>query len=127
VLAACGQQTQPEQLVAVDSSAQSRDLRLLRTLSPGAFREIPQKLDVNVVFIGYEQGSGARGVNPGSFRAGLPQQYRAVNRIPSTYSEFSGGGKEFTGNRFSYQYNLKFAKKNFEDRFFQYLSSIAVK
>jgi hypothetical protein len=127
VLAACGQQAQPEQLVAVDPQAQSRDLRLLSTLKPGAFREIPQKLNVNVVFIGYGQGTGAREVDPGKFRAGLPQQYRTVNRIPSLYSEFAGGDKEFSGNRFNYQYNLKFARKNFEDRFFQYLSSIAVK
>jgi hypothetical protein len=128
VLAACGQSPQPpEQLVAVKGTAPERDLRLLRTLSPGAFREIQQKLNVNVVFIGYNQGSGVRDVNPSAFRDGLPQNYRTVNRLPTAYSEAVGGGKEFSGNSFSYRYDLKFAKQSFEDRFFKYLSSIAVK
>jgi hypothetical protein len=124
LLASCGQQAPTEQLVAVDPSGQSRDLRLLRTLKPGDVREIKQKLDVNVVFIGYEQGKGDRAIDAGTFRAGLPQQYRAVNRVPSFYLT---SGKEITGNAFSYKYNVTFARQNFEDRFFQYLSSIAVK
>ncbi len=125
LLSACGQPTPTDQLVAADSGAQSRDLRLLRTLSPGAVREIKQKLDVNVVFIGYQPGKGALEVDASAFRAGLPQQNRAVNRSASFY--LKPGEKDFAGNAFSYKYNLTFARQNFEDRFFKFLSSIAVK
>ena len=45
----------------------------LSTLAPGAFREIPQNLKVNVVFVGFQQGSGPNQIDTAAFQATLPK------------------------------------------------------
>jgi hypothetical protein len=92
----------------------------LATLEPGGLRNIEHNLPVNIVFIGYEPGGGAQPVNEAAFRAGLPNIYRAINRIPSLYGE-----RQFTGLTYNYEYNIVFADTAYEDAFFQYLSGIA--
>src|SRR6185295_15580228 len=44
----------------------------LTTLSPGAPVEIHQDLDVNVVLIGFQQGSGPQQIDSNRFRSLLP-------------------------------------------------------
>ena len=93
----------------------------LTTLQPGGFRTIEQDLNINVVFVGYEPGSGSMNIDESAFLNALPETYRTVNRYPSFYF-----GNQFLGLTFNYDYNLVYADADFEDAFFGYLSSIAV-
>ena len=90
------------------------------TLQPGQFREIEQNLQINVVFVGYRTFAN---VNQTIFRSGLPRTYRAINRSPSEYDP--NGEPDFTGNKFSFTYNIVNSTQAFEDAYFAYLSSIA--
>jgi hypothetical protein len=90
------------------------------TLQPGQFRQINQSLQINIVFVGYHQGSGPRDINEGAFLAGLPNSYNSVNRIPEYY-----GLPSPTGLGFTYNYNLVYANSAFENAFFTYLGSIS--
>lgn len=93
----------------------------LNTLEPGGFQTIDQDLDINIVFVGYEQGAGYQDIDESAFLAELSHTYRPVNRYPSFYF-----GNEFLGLTFNFDYNLHYADLAFEDSFFSYLSSIAV-
>src|SRR5262245_51570383 len=75
------------------------------TLQPGQFREINQTLPINIVFVGYEQGTGPRDINESAFRFWLPQTYHSVNRIPNDVY----GLNSPTGLAFNYSYNLVYA------------------
>lgn len=88
----------------------------LDVLDPGGFTEIQQDLEVNVVFLGYDQAD----IDEQAFTDGLPSQYRPVNRFPSFY-----GANEFLGLTFDFDYNLVYADQTFEDDFFGYLKDIA--
>src|SRR5688572_9900138 len=90
------------------------------TLQPGGFRNIQLDLPINIVFIGFEPGTGVQQINDSRFRSGLPNTYRPLNRIPSLY-----GNQEFTGLTYNYDHNLVYANSAFEDAFFTYMSSIA--
>ena len=92
----------------------------LDTLEPGGFKDIEQDLTTNVVFVGYEPGTGHTDIDQAAFLAELPDTYRPVNRFPSDYK-----GNEFLGLTFNYEYNLVYADHDFEDNFFDYLGSIA--
>jgi hypothetical protein len=92
----------------------------LDTLDPGGFLNLEQELDINVVFVGYEEGAGPRDINEGDFLGELPGEYRTINRFPSFYL-----GNQFLGVDFTYDYNLVYADTAFEDAFFGYLDSIA--
>jgi len=80
------------------------------TLKPGETTTISQALKVNVVLLGFEAGTGMQQVDQAALLSGLP-----------TALDQPGESLEFT-----YRYNLIQANKSFEDRFFAYLSSIAV-
>lgn len=45
------------------------------SLHPGQFQRIEQNLQINIVFVGYHQGSGPRDINETAFRSVLPQSY----------------------------------------------------
>jgi hypothetical protein len=90
------------------------------TLVPGGFTNINQDLTVNIVFIGYEPGSGPQDINGAAFVSELPEMYRTVNRYPSFYF-----GNEYMGVDFNYDFNLVFSDTAFEDAFFGHLSSVA--
>jgi len=92
----------------------------LSTLDPGGFLNLEQDLNINVVFVGYEQGGGSMDINETAFMDELPEMYRTINRYPSFYF-----GNEFLGVDFSFDYNLVYADSTFEDAFFGYLDSIA--
>lgn len=95
------------------------------TLRPGQFQEINQNLEVNIVFVGYEQGSGARDINEAMFRAGLPNRYRAIVITPSLYVPSNEEDDQiWNGNSYGYNYNLVYANQTFEDAYFSYLLSI---
>ena len=92
------------------------------TLRPGQFQEINQDLDVNIVFVGYEQGTGPRDINEAVFRAGLPGRYRAIAISPSLYIPSNEEEDQiWNGNSYDYNYNLVYANQNFEDAYFNFL------
>jgi len=93
---------------------------LFTVLQPGQTREIDQNLQINVVFVGFEPGYLPRDINESAFLSGLPNEYRAVNRVPSFYGLESPAGLLFTFN-----YNVVYANATFENAYFNYLTSIA--
>ena len=93
----------------------------LSTLAPGAFREIPQNLKVNVVFVGFQQGSGPNQIDTAAFQTTLPKTYNAIHRYPYFY-----GTRQPVGNSFAFTYNVKVADSAYESQLFNYLNSIAV-
>jgi hypothetical protein len=96
----------------------------LTTLRPGQFREINQDLQVNIVFVGYEQGTGPRDINEAAFRAGLPNRYRAMAITPSLYIPSNDEDDQiWNGNSYDYNYNLVYANQAFEDAYFSFLSA----
>lgn len=92
----------------------------LDTLEADRFQRLHQELTINIVFVGYEAGSGDREVDVDDFLAELPREYRATNRIPRLYGIPSEVGVDFT-----YDYDVVFTDEAFEDDFFEYLGSIA--
>ena len=68
----------------------------LSTLEPGGFREITQDLNINIVFVGYEPGSGAMQIDQAAFTSELSSSYRPVLRYPSFYL-----GNQFQGLTFT--------------------------
>ena len=121
LMASCNQTPTPDSAQA----AAAQDLRgrpiELETLQPGKFQFVHQNLKINLVFVGYNQGDGPRGVNLNTFKKILPSKYKAVNRGPSFY-----GTNDYAGTSFGYDYKIKFAGKDFENAFFKHLSSIAI-
>ncbi len=96
----------------------------VHTLKPGQFREIEHNLNVNLVFVGYEQGSGPQDINEQRFRELLPGTHRGVARFPSDPDSFSNG-TFYTGQKYTFSHNIVYADAAFENAFFGYLTSIA--
>ena len=94
---------------------------VLTTLEPGGFRNIPQTLDVNVVFLGYNPGATPLGINLANFSNVLPTTYRPIHRYPAFY-----GIRQEMGLTFQFNYKPVFTSDTYENAFFAYLSSIAV-
>lgn len=120
-LAACG--NAPQSATQGDPLAeqgQAAPAPTLTTLAPGKKQELNQKLKINVVFVGYEKGSGAQQVNEAAFRKELPGAYRTISRYPSFY-----GLPAELGINFQYDYNVVFADSAYEDQFFGYLNTQA--
>jgi hypothetical protein len=90
------------------------------TLQPGGFRTIGQTLPVNIVFVGYESGSGPRDIQAAAFQGQLPSSYRVKNRYPAFY-----GLPADLGLAFTYSYRIVYAGSAFENAFFAYLAGIA--
>ncbi len=92
----------------------------LTTLQPGAFRNISQTLDINVVFVGYEPGTGPRDIDESKYRSHLPQTYRPIHRDGLLY-----GLTQYVGLTFGYNYRVTYTDAAWENRFFTYLGGIA--
>ncbi len=92
----------------------------LSVLQPGGFTTISQTLPINIVFVGFEQGTGSLEIDQGDLLAGLPAAYDAINRSPYFY-----GLPAKLGLHFDFNYNLTFADTTFENAFFGYMDSIA--
>jgi len=75
---------------------------------------------VNIVLVGYEDGTGPRDINLPVFRAGLSNTHRPRVRIPAS----AYGVIEDLGLSFRYQYNVVFANSAFESAFFSYLNGL---
>jgi hypothetical protein len=88
----------------------------LTTLQPGAFREIAQDLDVNVVFVGFASGA----VDQAKFLEALPASYRSIHRYQNFY-----GVRQSTGNLFNFRYKIVRADAAYANALFTQLSSIA--
>jgi hypothetical protein len=96
------------------------------TFQPGQKREINQDLPINIVFVGYQPGSGPRDINEAVFRAGLPHRYRALDIGPSLYIPSNVESDQiWNGNSFDYNYNIVYASQAFEDAYFNYVPTIS--
>ena len=97
------------------------------TLQPGQFREINQNLQVNIVLVGYHQGTGPRDINEAAFRAGLPHRYRTLDVGPSSYIPGNNESDAvWIGNSFNYNYNIVYANQAFEDAYFNFVPTISI-
>lgn len=92
----------------------------LSVLKPGGFTTISQTLPVNIVMVGFEQGTGSLEIDQGNLLADLPAAYDAINRYPYFY-----GLPAKLGLHFDFNYNLTFADTTFENAFFSYMDSLA--
>ncbi len=92
----------------------------LVTLGPGETITLQQELPVNVVFVGYEQGSGDMEVDADTFADGLPETYETINRFPAFYGLPASAHINFT-----YDFNAIWADEEFEDAFFGALTGLA--
>ena len=92
----------------------------LETLGPGETITLQQELPVNIVFVGYEQGSGDMEVDADAFADGLPATYETINRFPAFYGLPASAHINFT-----YDFNLVWADDAFEDAFFGALTDLA--
>ena len=106
-------------VVAVFTFAPASAQPTFTTLQPGQFREIEQNLRINIVFVGYRTFAN---VNTAFLLANLPKTYRAVNRAPSGET----GQLDFSGNKFTFSYNIVNSTQAFDDAYFAYLNTIAV-
>lgn len=97
--------------------------RGFQAFRPGESVEIEQELTINIVFVGYKQGSGAQQIDLEEFKKNLPSSYSTVERIPTAY--LNKPNKALSGNRFTYKYNIRFANQSFEDAFFAKLNALA--
>ncbi len=88
----------------------------LRHLDPGGQPSLGEKVPVNVVFLGYDR----RDVNGGEFLRGLADTYE-----PEVLSRRWYGGQEKLGISSRYDYDLTFADRRYEDRFFDRLKTLA--
>jgi hypothetical protein len=103
-------------LLALSSGAAAAG-QSLTTLQPGAFREIVQDLEVNVVFVGF---AAPHAVDEERFKRALPASYQSIHRYPTYY-----GARQPTGNRFNFRYRIVQADAAYANALFGYLSTIA--
>ena len=88
----------------------------LQVLHPGFEGWFVQPLRVNVVFVGYEAGSGPRDVDPARLLSGLPSVTASFADIPLEW------GRVIPAHvAFELDYRLRFAHQEFEDAFFSHL------
>jgi hypothetical protein len=85
-------------------------------LNPGGQPRLTERIPVNVVFVGYDQPAISRSAYLGA----LPRRYEPVVRSRLFY-----GIEEKLGLSYTYDYNVKFADRTYEDRFFAELSRLA--
>jgi hypothetical protein len=89
------------------------------TLDPGGTLVIKQQIPINIVFVGYEKGSGDQDIRHDDFVKGLPTNYRPVSR-----SKWYYGVTEVLPIAYTYKYNIVYASTAFEDAFFGYLEDV---
>ena len=85
-------------------------------LHPGGQPKLAEKVPVNVVFLGYEPSQVARS----QFLAKLPKKYEPVVRYRLVY-----GITEKLGIKYTYDYNVSYSDRAYEDKFFRQLGRIA--
>lgn len=85
-------------------------------LNPGKKARIHERVDVNLVFVGYEEDQ----VDESDFMAELPHTYKPIVRSRLWY-----GLTEYLGITYNYDYNTHWANSRYEDSFFETLSGLA--
>ncbi|MCW2503715.1 MAG: hypothetical protein JWO79_1999 [Actinomycetia bacterium] len=85
-------------------------------LNPGGQPNLTEKVKVNVVFVGYEPTQ----VNKGAFTGALPKTYEPVARSRLPY-----GITEKLGLKYTYDYQVQYTSKAYEDKFFTKLKGLA--
>jgi hypothetical protein len=86
-------------------------------LNPGGVTRFAERVRVNVVFVGFDEGDAAWS----AVRSELPATAEPIVRSRAFY-----GISEPLGLRYSYDYRPHYTSKSWEDGFFRHLSSIAV-
>jgi len=86
-------------------------------LNPGGQPKLTEKVPVNIVFLGYDRTE----VNQREFTAGLAKTYEPVDRYPSMYA----GSPQKLGIKYTYDYNITYADKAYQDKFFKRLGQLA--
>jgi hypothetical protein len=92
----------------------------LQILSPGLEAWFLMPMTVNVVFVGYEQGSGPLDIDEARFTAGLPQFSASWASGPLFYGRLVP-----TNVAWTFDYRVQFTERAFEDEFFGYLAGNA--
>ena len=77
--------------------------------------DLSEELPINLVFLGYDE----RAVDTEAFTKKLPKASQPIIRSRSWYGKTEG-----LGIRYTFDYNIGFAPKSYEDRFFGYLKDI---
>ena len=85
-------------------------------LQPGETVTFTQRVPINIVFLGYEQGQ----INTQAVMNQLPGAYEPVVRYP----QFYGLQGRDMGLRFNFDYHTSFTGTPLENRFFRYLNNI---
>jgi hypothetical protein len=85
-------------------------------LDPGGQPTLVEELPVNVVFVGFDRDQ----VVQSDFEEGLPETYEPVVRARLGY-----GVEEKLGITYEYDYRIKFASAQYENRLFSELSRLA--
>lgn len=87
-------------------------------LNPGGQADLRERVPVNVVLVGYDRDD----VNVARMRAGLANAYEPVVRSRLWY-----GTTEKLGIRYTYDYDVTFAGRAYENKFFNRLKKLAKK
>ena len=85
-------------------------------LDPGGQPTLREKVPVNVVFIGHDRAD----IDDAKFRGGLSRKYE-----PVVQSRLFYGIQEKLGITYKYDYKIKYADRQYEDRFFRKLGRMA--
>jgi len=83
---------------------------------PGEQITFEQKIPINIVFVGYDRDM----IDEADLLDDLPATYTPVVRYP----QFYGLPGRDMGLKFDFSYHVKYAGGQFEDKFFNYLTSI---
>jgi hypothetical protein len=97
----------------------------LTTLSPGAPVHIPQDLTVNVVMIGFQEGTGPQQIDTARFRSLLPAASGAV-LDGNAITGFPVFALEPYGLTFGLHYNIVHTPAALNDAFFGFLRAVAI-
>ena len=90
-----------------------------QNLQPGERARLDEEVPVNFVFVGYDRND----VGEEEFLGGLPQEYKPVIRSRLSYN--NSVEKSLLGLNYTYDYNVRYAGRAYEDRFFGFLSDSA--
>lgn len=91
----------------------------LQVLSPGFVGHVAEVMPLNVVFVGYDEGSGVRDISAERFLDGQAELTAGIARYPLLFGRLLP-----TYTAMFPDYRLRFADQAFEDAFFGHLLAI---
>jgi len=117
-------------IALITAAPASAALPPLQHLKPGQPGDAKQDVPVNVVFVGLEPGSSATGIDTGRLLAPQLSQNKVLDRTTRFHEREGSYDKTLEpsaiGITYDYDYRTVFAGDQFEDAFFEYLTSIAI-